>query len=364
MDNSWSNMRRRPQEDRRYTDDDEISLVDLWLVLARRKWWIIGTFLVVLAVAAAAAFLSVHRYEFITTIEIGTRISGNQVSPIESPEAVVAKLNEGYIPPIIEDFAAKTPDGVPGNGVRARVPQGSNLVVLQSEGPQDRRELFTDMHNLVVQRLQQDHNRMVDVIRQGQQVQLAEEMSRLAELESEATVMEGRLERVQEARRLLIEEIKVVRALVERAEGERERAVREAGETTAAMTLLLLTNDLHQNRARLTQLEERAAVQLVNERDLYASELGRVRGSIESQKQRIEGVKIQLANIQETRLLSGPRQSLNPTAPNRKLMVALGAVLGLVAGVFLAFFAELGASVRARREAVAEAESEHPRQAA
>jgi uncharacterized protein involved in exopolysaccharide biosynthesis len=53
-----------------------------------------------------------------------------------------------------------------------------------------------------------------------------------------------------------------------------------------------------------------------------------------------------LQNLGNLEVIVSARQSIEKTGPKRSLIVALAIVLGLMLGIFVAFMAEFGASVK------------------
>jgi len=79
--------------------DDEVSLFDLWGVLADRKWIVFGVFLAVTLLAGVYAVTRTPAYTVQMIIEIGEMpaLDGG-VQRIESPEAAAGRLNEVILP--------------------------------------------------------------------------------------------------------------------------------------------------------------------------------------------------------------------------------------------------------------------------
>ncbi|QKT04792.1 hypothetical protein HUS23_13715 [Ectothiorhodospiraceae bacterium 2226] len=305
-----------------YQASDEISLVDLWLLLSRRVWLIVGTLLVALALAVAVAAFTAPKFSVVTTLEIGTRVSGNEIALIESPDAVAAKLNENYIPAALHAVAERVPEGRLIRPPRAHVPPQSELVVIQSAAPAAHGPLLREVHEAALGLLRQDHARIIDVTRQEHQAREAEESAALAALQNEARNLRARVERAEESLQLMAEEIRRVGARVAQAEADRAEALTAAVEgDNVETTLLLMTNDLHQHRARLAELRERVAVHLPNERDADAAEQRRVEGAIAVQRLRVEGARLALENLRETQALAAPRHSREAVSPNIALIL-------------------------------------------
>lgn len=80
-------------------DTDEISLIDLWLILVRRRWWFLGTLAVVMGAVIAFLVLTRPLYESRATLQIGqiANINGSgQTTPLELPDVLVSKLQAQY----------------------------------------------------------------------------------------------------------------------------------------------------------------------------------------------------------------------------------------------------------------------------
>ena len=69
--------------------DDEISLLDLWQILLRRKWWVLGAPLLAVIAAAVAVTFMKPQWEATAAIQIG--VVGQAV--IEPSARVVARVN-------------------------------------------------------------------------------------------------------------------------------------------------------------------------------------------------------------------------------------------------------------------------------
>ncbi len=100
---------------------------------------------------------------------------------------------------------------------------------------------------------------------------------------------------------------------------------------------------------RLDELREVLYVGLADERDRVRKQRAdrtRKMGNVEDE---IGQIEVKLENLQETSSIRPPGRSLRPVGPNRKLIVALTIVVGLLAGVVVAFFAEFLQKAKAAR---------------
>lgn len=73
--------------------ENEISLIDLWLVLARRKYWVIAIFAISVATAIAVSLFMSPRYESHAVLSLG-QVQGLGV--LEQPDILLERLKREY----------------------------------------------------------------------------------------------------------------------------------------------------------------------------------------------------------------------------------------------------------------------------
>ncbi|WP_027849690.1 hypothetical protein [Marinospirillum minutulum] len=114
--------------------DDEISLVDLAKTLIKRRWWVIGTGFVV--VALALAFALVNRtgpaYNYISIYELAEK---NSAEKLETTSSVLEKINSMHWPSYRRNYMQEK--GLKGFGelpftFEVTNPTGTNLILLKS----------------------------------------------------------------------------------------------------------------------------------------------------------------------------------------------------------------------------------------
>jgi len=76
-----------------YYRDDEISLIDLWNVLIRRKWMIAGAMVLCVLAAIMYSMVATPVYESRTVVLIGKVAT---IGPVENPDEMVQRLLQAY----------------------------------------------------------------------------------------------------------------------------------------------------------------------------------------------------------------------------------------------------------------------------
>jgi len=147
--------------------DDEISLIDLWLVLTRRLWLIGAVFLVCVLVGSGYHRLNLNTQNFTSTIEIGRYPSINEegvLGPekmLETRENLIARIRQGVWPTVRQNLAAEmkvTTNEMP--ELRIALPEekeSKNFILLLSEAPLERVEEIQRIHKSLVENVLSTH---------------------------------------------------------------------------------------------------------------------------------------------------------------------------------------------------------------
>ncbi|ABE59035.1 Wzz/FepE/Etk N-terminal domain-containing protein [Chromohalobacter israelensis] len=152
-----------PTPERRYEHDDEISLVDLAVILIRRWKAMAVIFFVVVAIAAAAAFLLPQSYQYTSLYSVAeyTNDNGQRVG-VESPASVVAKTQNLYLGQATRKLLEKHElESLPFN-VSVSNPSNTLLLQLDSDAAEENQPLASELHQQIIDRLQQDQAQLVE----------------------------------------------------------------------------------------------------------------------------------------------------------------------------------------------------------
>jgi len=165
-----------------YTAGDEISLVDLAMVLVRRKVMIISIFIVFIVSGITLALLIPRTYTFSTTIEIGSQIISGSIKPFESPQALLAKLQYSYIPQILSEHKQSHPDDKNKYRINSSVPSGSNITLLEIKGTEDQADTLKQLLQITSQKAIEDHNRIFQSVKKNLETRLIQATNNLRTL--------------------------------------------------------------------------------------------------------------------------------------------------------------------------------------
>lgn len=334
--------------------EDEISLIDLWLVLVRRRAVLMVVVIASLAAGLLYAFSTQRMYQYSTSIEIGTRVNDSALAMIESPQALLAKIEETYIPLVRQNlFAAETGQkSVP--ALKARIPKGGEIIVINSQGTEEKMATHVSLQQAVMEQVSKDHSRMINVIRKELETLRQQALTKLAEIKDNATLIAAREKRREGLEILLQKQATEARADLQQALAARRPAVKEVTGASHAMTLLILDSEIQQHRKRLSEIDERLQIEMGEMQDNLVKELADNQRAQVNQQNLIDNLGTQLVNLRETRALTPPMRSLEAVGQERKTVVILSLVLGVMLGVFTAFFSEFISKARTQSHQASE----------
>lgn len=322
---------------------DEISLVDLWLVLLRHKRLIAAVASTVIAVGLVIGSLAPPAYTYTTTIQIARDGDGL----LEQPETLLAKLNESYIPFVLQQHMDAQP-GAPRPRIEAKIPKDSRIIVMASEGAEADKELHFKLHNDVMKRLAQDHDPEIDVIKLTMENNLNRIRNQLDKLKDDATLLQAQGKRLDEQELLLRDQLKDVQKLIDNSESNRNKAVKEVEGEAKAMTLMLIDTEIKKYIDREAEVKERLLVGMSAERDKLKNALAENLRAQTEQQEMLQELQAKIVNIRYTRPVTPTLRSHAPQGIGISVIAMLAGILGLMLGIFAALLAEFRLKVRER----------------
>lgn len=156
-DNNLQELKPVYIQETSYSSEDEINLVDLTIVLLRHKKLIAIIITFILATTVITIFLLPNKYNFRSSLTIGSQLINNTQTPFESTNTVLAKLQYNYIQQAISEYKLANPEDKTKYKIYARVPINSLIVVIETNASEDDRNVITELLTNITQRIIQDH---------------------------------------------------------------------------------------------------------------------------------------------------------------------------------------------------------------
>ena len=317
--------------------EDEISLVDLWLVLVKRKNIFFSIILISLVLGLLYAFIKPLEYEFSASIEIGSRVEGVTIEPIQS---VLAKLQEAYIPLVLSSYNANSPEKNKITDIKSSVAKGSDVIRLSIVGRENNEEIYKSLLNEVVEKITTDHKRVSSLVKNDLLLRIKKQENISFQLANEFILMQSQMKRLDKKEQLLNKRIESLSEFVGNNEKLRLAASKSKGNQDGTLTLMMLDNELRSGRELLAKLEDQSYLSLANEREVLRNKMSINEKKQLENEQLVNKHKVQLANILETRAIVEPLKSLEPVGMSKKLFLILFLVVGFMSSLMAVFVIE------------------------
>ena len=385
------------EEQRLAVQNDEIELIDLLRVLFKRKIMISAITLLITVLSIAVCFILPQKFDVTTMLQIGQIVSvgGSQGVPavIEAPSSLKLKIEDVYLPLAKKKMALLADDKViSGATLVVKVPKGSNLLVLHSKATVAGRGQVDQLHNLVIAQIVADHKGkiqgvtlqneavlaqgnlqletltnplLLSLIKQRAQTAIDTAQNELLTLNEARFVLQQRYQNLEKRKKLLASQVAQLKESLRGALANRMTAAQGLSSESAALTLLMLDDQIEKDRTRLVAMQDRLLFQLEESakklegqladnlrkitlkknkvaelQDNMTQQLLNATHAQKVQEQKIVKLTGEIAQSQNTEPLAVGLFSASPVSPKKPLIVALGFMLGLMGSVMLAFLLE------------------------
>ncbi len=333
--------------------EDEISLIDLYLVLDRHKKSMAMIIAAVLLLGVFYAMSKPQVFNYSLSAQTGkvyvATVQGSVLEPIEPVEMVLSKITETYIPIVVGEYAAQNPSE-PVPDIKARVPKGSDIIILESRA-QEGEQLQGTLMQQVLDKLVKNHrpqmaimksqfitqlnkaqlklkelespiimrakmiplevallarniekNKLADpllirVKKQTYETKIQAHRNKLAFLQDESNYFSTGLKRLDQLDKLLEQQITGLSSDIEKALENRAVSADSVDNPSMAMTALLLNNQLQADRRRLNNLQERLYIKQKNRREKLINDIRNNTRSIDYEKTLVKDLQNSLSKL-------------------------------------------------------------------
>lgn len=335
-----------PAEDLRR--EEEIHLVDLWLVLVRRRAVFFTVAGLILAAGIAYALLAPPKYRYSALIELGSISTERGVTTVEGVSTALAKIEAAFVPAVLADYLKAQPAGTEPPEIRASIPKGSETLMLTAQGTAEEGETLLQLQAAVTDRLAEDHARLIDRQRHALRENIAAAKHNLETLATNATKLDSRAERIEELAATLQDQRNTIAQQLDAAIALERSPPGSADDTPSYVTSQLRADvETRTLREQLRQLDQRIAVDLPKAMDDIRTAADSNVEQILAQQERIADLESRLADVRDTRAIRPPARSLEPSGPSAAMISILATGLALLSGISFALLYEVLNNVRA-----------------
>lgn len=333
-------------------EEYEVDLRDYFQVMWEKKWIILGVFLAAIVLALLLSFRMPNKYETEALVQLNDlpRVAGIQVQA-PSPQMVLVILqSRDLLARTAEEANLAEEDTFQGlsqqqvveslrENLEATIPEGTSLIKTKLAGALDPQ---------LLNRILNEHLRVLGEKLTEQASSDAEQ--EVARVSDEIGILEGQRdglieeieEEIAERKAILGGQREVLLQQLNAIEQNREKLGLPAGEQNATLEGLILKQQFIALNSRVQQIERELDDLERRGREQFPELNSRIQGfdrQIEDLQISAEKARQLLSpSWQPLYIVDQPSAPAGAIAPNRKMNVAVGGVLGLFVGVLLAFF--------------------------
>jgi LPS O-antigen subunit length determinant protein (WzzB/FepE family) len=150
-----------------YSTEDEINLLNLAIMLVRRKKMVLAITIFISAAGIILALMTPKSYTFSTSIEIGSQIIEDSIEPFESPETLLAKIQHVFIPQTLRKQRQANPENKGEYKITIDIPKDSVIITLKVKGTEENADLMINILHKITQQAVLDHSRIYNAIKKN-----------------------------------------------------------------------------------------------------------------------------------------------------------------------------------------------------
>jgi uncharacterized protein involved in exopolysaccharide biosynthesis len=316
--------------------DNEIDLREYINVAIKRKKIILVICLTSMLAAVIWGFFSPRIYEVSMIIEPPiSAITDTGVQAWDTGVNIKAKIEAGaYNDAIIDDVSPLEvlPQFV------VSIPKETRLLKISLRGTANETAYSKKILSKLFDGINVGYAKVIEDKRNKIENDIKIVQSQIATKENEIRLKNEQFKILEAREHQFIEDIKEVRANSEKLLAKRE-SVFERKENKDDVAALFYAATIQQNVSYLTQLQNDLA-DLRNKKESVINGVENLKNSINESRIGIRNLNLLKGGVQNIQVIQEPFRSLQPVGPNRRQNTFIAGAIGLMVGLFLAFFIE------------------------
>ncbi|HIP44894.1 MAG TPA: hypothetical protein EYG93_06145 [Sulfurospirillum arcachonense] len=314
-------------ENRRYIEEDEIDLVELFRTLVKRKWFIIMFTCIVTLGAIVFAYMKTPVYEVRALVEIGSYKTDNSNVLLDNATQLTKKLNVIFI-----DIFKNDKDRKASISSIVIPKKTTSFIEIKSESTSN--ELAIDEIKKVVDYIQTKHKRVLKDIKKNRELEINNitkqieniKTKELAFLDEEISLTKINFDKYREDLNAIKEEIKLQK---------------KSNPTFAALSL----TEKRDLNTQIRIVEKNILKLKVQKNRLLTTGVNK----LVERKNKLESM-LQPYNYKNSEIVGKIITNDYPIKPKKKLIVVVAFVTGLILAIFLVFFMEFIQNIKRKEE--------------
>jgi len=339
-----------PMKSRIDIPEDEIELIDLLRVIWKWKYMILSGTLICVLAAGVISMRKTKNYRLTTILKLSPiravditkenandkKRSGNDYFYIESPQNIKYLVERGVLNSEIKEYLKNSDNTAIANIPDIKVaPQGAgNLLQISTDSAETKVgvKILNSLKNVLMKK----YENKAKSIESNYAAFILETENEISTFETQRKLVEIDINKASQRTNELESEIKDLKIITDLMINQREPVFKENKNNEIAPELLY-RNMIQQNMA-LTNIYKNYLFDLLSKIDRQKFELKKIALQIQTGRKKLKAVETEKKNFKYIEVLQPPDSSIHLAKSYTKLNILIGAIIGLSATLFLAFF--------------------------
>lgn len=327
-----------PQWMSNYPPGDEIDLVDLGVLLWRRRRVMLVVFLVFFALTIVGTIIKSPTYSYSTGLQLGSTIvqSSGSVAPLMSAPTVAEALQNTYIPQAEEQYLNS--DSGKGLDVN-RIPKitasgtaGGDSVLVSCKAKESRSALCTAIETIAVENFISNNTQFATAAK-----------NQLASLQAQAKVLQVQMDKLNTSAALYQQQATDLEHQIAQMQKAGIQAARSAANGSSALSNLILNTEVQRATDTLNSVKQQLEVSIPQQRAQLSHQISDNANAQQLQEQNI--------NLGFARMVNAGLRSIKPVGLTRWAVLGIGIIISIILAIFAAFTAAYFERIRERLHA-------------
>lgn len=319
-----------------YSQSDEIDLVDLGVLLWRRRRVMLVVFLVLFALTIVGTIIKSPTYSYTTVLQLGSTQSSGSVAPLMSAPTVAEALQNTYIPQAEEQYLNS--DSGKGLDVN-RIPKitasgtaGGDSVLVSCKAKESRSALCTAIETIAVENFISNNTQFATAAK-----------NQLASLQAQAKVLQVQMDKLNTSAALYQQQATDLEHQIAQMQKAGIQAARSAANGSSALSNLILNTEVQRATDTLNSVKQQLEVSIPQQRAQLSHQISDNANAQQLQEQNI--------NLGFARMVNAGLRSIKPVGLTRWAVLGIGIIISIILAIFAAFTAAYFERIRERLHA-------------
>lgn len=330
-----------PEDYKTDNPEDEVELIDIFRVLWKWKYLIVGgaALCTLAALVISATSPEIYRLETVIRPGILSFEKGGKTNYIDSPENIKALIESGvFEKKILDNLNESKSSNIPKQiGLKVYLPRRTKTLTVTYES--QRVEQGIEILDLLGKLLLEEYSNLIKHVQNEVDLKInigKSELQKFTKIKRSSEVNKINIEkRINE----LKNELLLVKETSTNLNKEQKKLLSKGIDQQNVFSALILSNT-KQNNLQISNDYKYEITDFLIQKETQLQKISELENKIQKQLAMIEKYEVEKKNIQNIQIMQKPYSRPYPVKPNKKLNVIVATLIGIVFMICLSFLLE------------------------